>query len=75
LWVGGGAEVASGVRGGHERGLGMNWRNDPSAHNCSISCAMGLGLRYGQLGSFEHFDSQCLEYERGWGAESSAAVG
>jgi hypothetical protein len=54
---------------------GMNWRNDPSVHNCSISCAMGHGLRYGQSGSFEHSDSQCLESERGWGAESSVAVG
>jgi hypothetical protein len=45
-------------------GWGMNWRNDPSVHNCSISCAMGLGLYYGQLGSLEHSDSQCLESER-----------
>jgi hypothetical protein len=56
-------------------GWGMNWRNDPSIHNCSISCAMGPGLRYGQPGSFEHSDSQCLESKRGWGVESSAAVG
>jgi hypothetical protein len=28
LQVGGGDEVASGVRGGRERGLCINWRND-----------------------------------------------
>jgi hypothetical protein len=35
--------------------------------SCSISCAMGPGLGYGQSGSFEHSDSQCLESKRGWG--------
>jgi hypothetical protein len=56
-------------------GWGMNWQNDPSVHNCIISCVMGPGLRYGQSGSFEHSDSQCLESKSSWGAESSAAVG
>jgi hypothetical protein len=56
-------------------GWGMNYRNDRSLHYCNISYAMGHGLRYGQSGSLEHSDSQCLESERGWGAESSAAVG
>jgi hypothetical protein len=56
-------------------GWGMNWRSDPSINNCSISCALGPGLMSGRSGSFELFDSQCLEYERGWGAESSSAVG
>jgi hypothetical protein len=56
-------------------GWDMNWRNDPSVHNCNISCAMGPGLRYGQSGSLEHSDSQCLESERGWGMESSTTVG
>jgi hypothetical protein len=36
---------------------------------------MGLGLQSGRSRSFEHSDSQCLESERGWGKESSAAVG
>jgi hypothetical protein len=42
-------------------GWGMNYRNDPSLHYCNISYAMGHGLRYGQSGSLEHSDSQCLE--------------
>jgi hypothetical protein len=46
-------------------GWGMNWRSDPYVHNYSISCVMGPGLKYGRSGSLEHFDSQCLEYERG----------
>jgi hypothetical protein len=54
---------------------GMNSQSDPSVHNCSISCAMGPGLKSDRLGSFEHFDSQSLESERGWGVESSAVVG
>jgi hypothetical protein len=56
-------------------GWGMNWRNDPFVHNCSISCAMGPGLRYSQSGSFEHSDSQCLESERGWGCEMICRFG
>jgi hypothetical protein len=31
-------------------GWGMNWRNDPYVHNCSIYCVMGPGSRYGQSG-------------------------
>jgi hypothetical protein len=27
------------------------------------------------LGSLEHSDSQCLEFEKDWGAESSTAEG
>jgi hypothetical protein len=27
------------------------------------------------LGSLEHSDSQCLEFEKDWGVESSAAEG
>ncbi len=23
-------------------GWGMNWQNDPSVHNCSISCLVGI---------------------------------
>jgi hypothetical protein len=56
-------------------GWAMNWQNDPSVHNYSISCVMGPRLRYGQSGSLEHSNSQCLESERGWGAESSATMG
>jgi hypothetical protein len=56
-------------------GWGMNWRSDPSVHNCSISCVMGPGLKFGWSGSFEHSDSQCLESKRGWGTESSVTVG
>jgi hypothetical protein len=36
---------------------------------------MGFGLHLGRSGTFEHSDSQCLESERGWGAESSTIVG
>jgi hypothetical protein len=56
-------------------GWGMNWRSDPFVHNCSISCALGLALMSSRSRSLEHFDSQCLESERGWDVESSAAVG
>jgi hypothetical protein len=56
-------------------GWGMNWRSGPYVHNCSISCAVGLALMSGRSRSFEHFDSQCLKFERGWGIESSAVVG
>jgi hypothetical protein len=56
-------------------GWGMNWQSDPYVHNCSISCVMDPGLKYGRSRSLEHSDSQCLDSERGWGAESSADVG
>jgi hypothetical protein len=56
-------------------GWGMNWKSDPSVHNCCISCVMSLGLKSSQSGSFEHSNSQCSESERGWSAKSSAAMG